>query len=135
MPAGRLPESTQVCTPVVHEVTPVLQPGFGFVVQAWPATHAMQLPAALQTRSGPQAVPAVRFDASRQRVEPVVQSMMPVLHGTPGFELHEAPGVQVPQKPFASHVWLAAHELPADLGAPSTQVCAPVAHVVMPCRH
>lgn len=34
VPAARLPESTQVCTPVVHEVTPVLQPGFGFVVQA-----------------------------------------------------------------------------------------------------
>lgn len=58
--------------------------------------------------------------------------MMPVLHGAPAFEPHEAPGVQVPQKPFASHVWAAVHELPADLGAPSTQVWAPVPQVVTP---
>jgi hypothetical protein len=128
-------ESTHACAPLVHDVTPVLQPGFGFVVHAVPATHATQLPSALHTRSGPHEVPAVTFDASTQRVEPVRQSVMPVLHGAPGFEVHVVPGVQVPQKPLASHVWLLPHMVPAVFGAPSRHVCAPVAHDVTPCRH
>lgn len=49
VPAGRLPESMHVCAPVVHEVTPVLHPGLGFVVHAVPATHATQEPFALHT--------------------------------------------------------------------------------------
>lgn len=34
VPALRLPESTHVCAPVVHAVTPVLHPGFGLVAHA-----------------------------------------------------------------------------------------------------
>lgn len=33
VPGARFPESMQVCTPVVHEVTPSLQAGFGLVAQ------------------------------------------------------------------------------------------------------
>lgn len=49
VPTARLPESTQVCAPVVHDVRPVLQPGVGLVVQVVDAMHATQLPLALQT--------------------------------------------------------------------------------------
>lgn len=135
VPGERLPESTQVWAPVVHAVTPVLQPGFGFVEHEVPATQAMQLPAALHTRSGPHAVPGVTFVESMQRVEPVLQSMMPDLHGAPGLEPHEAPAMHAPQKPLASQVWAAPHEVPAVFGAPSTQTCAPLAHEKTPARH
>lgn len=134
VPAARLPESTQVCAPVVHAVMPVRQPGFGLVVHELPATQAMQLPAEVHTRSGPHAVPAVTFVESRHRVEPVLQSMMPDLHGAPGFELHEAPATHAPQNPLASQLCAAPHDVPAAFGAPSTQTCVPVAHEKRPAR-
>lgn len=134
VPAARFPESTQVWAPVVHAVTPVLHPGFGFVVHEVPATHAMQLPAALHTRSGPHAVPGVTFVESTHRVEPVLQSMTPDLQGAPWLELHEAPATHAPQKPLASQVCAAPHEVPADFGVPSTQTCVPVAHEKTPVR-
>lgn len=134
VPAERLPESTQVCAPVVQAVTPVLQPGFGFEVHDVPATQAMQLPAALHTRSGPHAVPGVTFVESTQRVEPVLQSMMPDLHGAPGLELHDAPAMHAPQKPLASQVCAAPHDVPAIFGAPSTQTWLPLAHEKTPAR-
>ncbi|MBE2250172.1 MAG: hypothetical protein IAE78_11535 [Myxococcus sp.] len=115
-------------------MTPVLQPGLGLVVQAWPATQATQLPAALQTRSGPQLVPGVRLVESMQRVLPVVQSMTPDLHGAPGLALQAAPAVHRPQKPAPSHTCDAPHAVPAAFGAPSAQVCAPVVHEVTPVR-
>jgi hypothetical protein len=34
--------------------------------------------------------------------------------------------------PFALHTWLTPQLVPAVFTAPSTQVCAPVAHDVMP---
>lgn len=40
--------STQVSTPVLHEVTPALH-GFGFVGHAAPAVHETQAPEASQT--------------------------------------------------------------------------------------
>lgn len=134
VPAARFPESTQACTPVVHAVTPVLQPEFGFVVQVVPATHVTQLPAALHTRSGPHVLPGVTFVESTQRVAPVLQSVTPDLHGAPGFEVHEVPETQAPQKPLASHVCPAPHDVPAVFAAPSTQTCAPVAHENTPER-
>lgn len=41
--------STHVCAPVMHEVTPLRQPGLGLVVQLPPAVQATQLPAAVHT--------------------------------------------------------------------------------------
>lgn len=122
VPGGRLPESMHVWTPVVHEVMPVLQEGLGLVVQAVPATHATHEPLALHTWSGPHAVPAVTLVESTQRVLPVLQSMTPVLHGAPMFEVHAMPAVHMPQKPLASHTWPMPQVVPADLGMPSAQV-------------
>lgn len=134
VPAARLPESTQLCAPVVQAVTPVLHPGFGLVLHDVPATQAMQLPPALHTRSGPHAVPGVTLVESRQRVEPVLQSMTPDLQGAPGLELHDAPATHAPQKPLASQVCAAPHDVPAIFGAPSTHTCAPLAHEKTPAR-
>jgi hypothetical protein len=103
VPGGRLPESTHVCAPVAHEVTPVLHAGLGLVLHACPATHATQEPLALHTWSGPHAVPAVTLVESTHRVAPVLQSMTPVLHGAPGLDVHAMPAVHMPQKPLASH--------------------------------
>ncbi|MBM4781891.1 MAG: hypothetical protein GQE15_29785 [Archangiaceae bacterium] len=135
VPAARLPESTQVCAPVVHDVRPVLQPGFGLVVHAVDATHATQLPLALQTWSGPHEVPGVTFVESTHRVAPVLQSMTPLLQGAPGFDVQALPAVHMPQKPFASQTCPAPQLVPAAFGAPSTHACAPVAHEKTPCRH
>jgi hypothetical protein len=41
--------SRQIGTPVVHEVTPFRQAGWGFVVHAWPAVHSVHWPLALHT--------------------------------------------------------------------------------------
>lgn len=101
---------------------PVLHEGLGLVVQAVPATHAAHEPLALHTWSGPHAVPAVTLVESTQRVLPVLQSMTPVLHGEPGFEVHAMPAVHVPQKPLASHTCAMPHVVPAAFGVPSAQV-------------
>lgn len=97
-----------------------MQPGFGLVVQAVEATQATQLPLALQTWSGPHEVPAVTFAESTHRVAPVVQSMTPLLHGAPGFDVQALPAVHMPQKPLASQTWPAPQFVPAAFGAPST---------------
>lgn len=128
VPAARFPESTQVWAPVVHAVTPVLQPGVGLVVHGVEATHATQLPLELQTWSGPHDVPAATFVESMQRVMPVLQSITPLLQGAPGFDVQALPAVHAPQKPLASHTCPAPQFVPAALGAPSTQAWAPVAH-------
>lgn len=73
--------------------------------------------------------------ASTQRVAPVLQSMTPLLHGAPGFDVQALPAVHIPQKPFASQTCPAPQFVPAAFGAPSTHACAPVAHEKMPCRH
>lgn len=134
VPAARLPESMHVWAPVAHEVTPVLHPGFGLVVQDAPATQARQLPMPLQTRSGPQPAPAATFAPSTQRVTPVEQSMEPLLHGAPGLLVQVAPCTHMPQKPLASHTCPEPQFVPAARGGPSTQVSAPVAHEVTPVR-
>ncbi len=135
VPGALLPESTHVCAPVVHEVRPVLQPGFGFVEHAVEATHATQLPLELQTWSGPHEVPAVTLVESTHRVAPVLQSMTPLLHGAPGFEAQALPAVQTPQNPLASQTCPAPQLVPADFGAPSIHACAPVEHESTPWRH
>ena len=51
--------STQVTTPVVHDVTPSLQRWPGLVVHGTLAVHATQVPALLQTMFVPQEIPVV----------------------------------------------------------------------------
>lgn len=55
-PSEALPDTTQIETPVAHDVTPALQGSVGW--QALPAAQAPQTPP-LQTRSTPQAVPSI----------------------------------------------------------------------------
>jgi hypothetical protein len=135
VPGVRGLASTHVWVPVAHEVTPVRQPGLGLLVQVVPATQATQLPVPVQTRSGPQAVPAVTVVESTQRVVPVLQSMTPVRQGAPGLVAHAAPGVQAPQKPLPSHTWALPQDVPASRAAPSAHCCIPVAQLVTPARH
>lgn len=80
-------------------------------------------------------MPGATLVESIQRVAPVLQSMTPLLQGAPGFDVQALPAVHMPQKPFASQTCPAPQLVPAAFGAPSTQVCAPVAHDNRPCLH
>lgn len=119
--------------PDAHEVTPVLQPAFGFVEHATPATQAPHVPL-LQTRSGPQVVPFGTFVESMHVVEPLLHEVMPALQGAPGFEVQAFPATHMPQKPFASQTCPLPQFVPAAFGVPSTHTEAPDAHEVTPFR-
>jgi hypothetical protein len=80
VPTGLLSPSTQVITPVVHDVTPTLQMP-GLVLHDRLAVQATQLPALLQTMLVPQDVPVVFCVLSLQTIVPVVQLVMPVKQG------------------------------------------------------
>lgn len=134
VPAERLLASTQVCTPDAHDVVPNLQPGEGFVVQVTLAMQLAQLPVAVQTWSGPQDVPGERGIESTQRVLPLLQSMTPERQGAPGLLVQGVPATQAPQNPFPSHTCPVPHIVPASRTSPSTQLCEPVAHEVVPTR-
>jgi hypothetical protein len=132
VPAMTLPvPSTQTDAPVAHEMTPTLQ-ALGLPVHEAPPEHATQVPEALQTMFVPQLVPAALFVSSRQVWTPVLHDVMPFLHAAPGFVVHVWPGVHTVHWPFALHTWLTPQPVPAAFTAPSTQVCAPVAHDVVP---
>jgi hypothetical protein len=72
VPGGLLAPSTQTGDPVVQIVVPFLQ-RFGLPLHAWPAAHAPQVPAPLQTWFVPQLVPAA-FAA------PLMHVALPVAH-------------------------------------------------------
>ena len=69
--------STQVDTPVPHQVTPTLQ-SLGLVLQARPAVQSTQLPPLLQTLSVPQDAPVDLCVLLLQTIDPVAQLVMPV---------------------------------------------------------
>jgi hypothetical protein len=69
--------STQVCTPVVHEVTPFRQAAPGFVVHGWPLAQIVHWPAALQTELAPQLVPGPLAAPSTQVWTPVAHDEIP----------------------------------------------------------
>jgi hypothetical protein len=77
VPAALFVSSTQVDTPVVHEVTPFLQAAFGLVVQGWPAVHKVHWPFALQTWLTPQPLPAAFTAPSTQTCVPVAHEVTP----------------------------------------------------------
>jgi hypothetical protein len=79
VPPGLFMSSAQVCTPVAHDVVPVLH-GFGLAVHACPPAHAPQAPEPLQTMPTPQLVPAARFAPSIQVVVLPLQLVVPCLH-------------------------------------------------------
>jgi hypothetical protein len=88
----------ELAADIPQEMTPSLQAPPGFVVQTVPAAQVMHAPA-LQTLSGPHAVPSGALTSSRHCGAPVEQAIAPFLHGLPWFVKQEAPvaqGMQVP---------------------------------------
>ena len=132
VPATTFPDpSTHVAAPVAHEVMPVLH-GDGFPLQPVPAVQATQVPELLQTMLVPQLVPAGLSASSRQVGTPVLHALIPLMHAACGFVVQAWPAVHRVHWPFALQTWFAPQPLPAVFEAPSTQVCAPVAHEVTP---
>jgi hypothetical protein len=123
--------STQVIAPVVHEVTPTLQK-VGLVLHDAPAVHAPQTPEPLQTLFVPQLLPAVLLLAvSMQVVAPVVQDVVPSLHGL-GLPEQALPAVHAPQTPEPLQTMFVPQLVPAPLLLPSMHVIAPVVQDVVP---
>jgi hypothetical protein len=125
--------SIHVCVPVAQEVMPAKHAP-GLPVQACPAVQAEHTPLPSQTMPVPHAVPADRLPKSRHTAAPVTQLMMPVLHGV-GFVVQFVLAVHATQAPSASQTMFVPQLVPAGLLAPSAQVCAPVAHDVVPSLH
>lgn len=126
--------STHVCAPVMHEVTPLRQPGLGLVVQLPPAAHATHVPAAVHTWSCPHVVPAGFSASSTHTGLPVLHSTTPRRHALPGLVVHAAPAWHATHWPVASHTLSVPHAVPAATVIPSLQPgVAP--HVVTPRLH
>lgn len=132
VPAGRfVPVSTQVCAPVLHEVTPVRQ-GLGFVEQEFPTTQGTQVPLPLHTWLLPHVVPAaVLPEPSTQVCVPVAHDVTPCLQ-TLGLVAHDVPAVQATQLALALHTMLVPQEVPTGFAAPLTHCWLPVLQEVMP---
>jgi hypothetical protein len=62
----------------------------------------------------------------------VVHEVVPFTHAACGLALQAWPAAHRVHWPFALHTWLAPQPVPAAFMTPSMQVCAPVAHAVMP---
>jgi hypothetical protein len=122
--------SMQVCAPVVHDVTPAAH-ALGLPVHDCPAVQATQAPLPSQTIPLPHDVPAVRLLKSSQTGVPVVQLVMPVLHGL-GLVVQFVLAAHATHVPEALQIMPAPQPDPAGLLAPSAQVCTPVAHDVVP---
>ena len=58
-------------------------------------------------------VPAAVLPESRQRGAPVVQSVMPVLQGEPGFVVHASPAMHITHCPLPLHTMPEPHAAPA----------------------
>jgi hypothetical protein len=91
VPSGTLPVSTQIGSPVLHEIAAVWQ---GFVdAQETPALQGRHAPLAEQTRFVPQAVPAAKKVRSVHTGAPVLHSNVAVAEQ--GFAVSQgAPCVQ-----------------------------------------
>lgn len=135
VPAMTLPvPSTQVAAPVAHETTPRLHDD-GLVLHAVPAAQATQVPEPLQTMLVPQLVPGALLVSSPQVCTPVLHEVMPFTHAARELVVHAWPVAHTVHWPFALHTWLVPQLVPGALAVPSTQVCTPVVHEVMPEKH
>ena len=123
--------STHVAAPVAHEVTPFLHV-FGLPLHPPPAVQETHEPEALQTMLVPQLVPAGLFVSSMHAWTPVVHDVTPFLQAAPGFVVHAWPPAHSVHWPFALHTWFTPQPVPAAFMLPSTHVCTPVVHDVMP---
>jgi hypothetical protein len=110
----------QVDAPVTQEVMPLRQTD-GLVAHVIPAVHDTHVPVPLQTWFVPQVVPAAVLPESRQRGAPVVQSVMPVLQGEPGFVVHASPAMHITHCPLPLHTMPEPQAAPAPTFPPSTQ--------------
>src|ERR1051325_2727897 len=132
VPAALLPPSMQLIAPVVQEVVPFLHM-LGVVVHAPPAVQLTHMPLPSQTWLVPQPVPAALLPPSMQVMAPVMQVVVPFLHAV-GLPVHDWPAVQATQTPLPLQTMLVPQAMPGDLLVLSTQVIAPVMHVVVPLR-
>jgi hypothetical protein len=132
--ASGLVVSTQVGTPVEHEVVPEKQ-GCGLVLQGWLAVHALHTPLPSHTLLVPQVVPAPTLPLpSTQVADAPVQSVEPLRHWV-GLPVQSAPWEHGPQVPTLQ-VSPASQTVPlGTLAIPSTHVGPPLAHDVVPCLH
>jgi len=78
VPAALFVSSTQVMTPVVHELIPLTHAAWGFVEHPWPEAQAVHWPFALHTWLVPQPEPAVFTVPSMQVAAPVAHDVTPV---------------------------------------------------------
>jgi hypothetical protein len=130
-PSGTLvPVSTQMDTPVAHEVAPTWHASVG--THGAFATHAAHAPP-LQTAPSPQSVPFGRGSDSVQTGAPVSQVVVAVVHGFGDTQAAPAShAVHVPPPQTRSSPQLA----PFSTFTPvSTQTDTPVAHDVRPTWH
>jgi hypothetical protein len=121
--------STQVWTPVVHEVVPARQT-FGFPEQPRPAVQVEHTPP-LQTWFAPQAVPFATGVPFTHAEVPVEQLVTPAWHSGSGCPLQVRPAVHETQAP-PLQTWSAPHVVPFVFAAPFTQTDVPVAQLVTP---
>jgi hypothetical protein len=101
VPGALLASSTQVCTPVAHEVVPSTHAAWGFVAQGCPDAHSPHCPFALQTWLTPQAVPAAFAAPSAHICAPAAHDVTPLAHGF-GLPVQDCPGVHARHAPLPS---------------------------------
>ena len=94
-------------------------------------THA---PLPSQTLSVPQLVPPGLLASSAQVIAPVAQDVTPFLHA---FELpvHGCPALHAAHVPLPVQTMPTPQLVPAGVFAPSMQVVALAAHIVVPSLH
>ncbi len=94
--------STHTAAPVVHDVRPLRQAGFGLVVHVVPSAHAVQAPVELHTMPFPHVVPAAFAESSTHTALPDWHRVTPLWHAESGLVLQGAPSTQLEHAPLAS---------------------------------
>lgn len=131
VPATFIVPSTHACAPVVQDVTPDAH-ALGLPVHDCPAVQATHVPLPSQTMPAPHDAPAVRLLKSSHTGVPVVQLVIPVLHGF-GLVVQFVFAAQATHVPVALHTMLVPQLDPGPLLLfVSAQVGAPVVHDVVP---
>ena len=131
IPSCALPDSRHTGVPVLHVVVPTRH-AFPTTAHADPATHAPQVPDALQTMPAPHAFPLARFTpVSLQTGMLPVHVSAPLWQGLAG--VHAPPAVHIAQVP-ASQTLAAPQAVPSGWLSDSTQMEAPVLQSARPTR-
>ena len=101
------------------------------LLQTRPAVQLPQLPLPSQTRLVPQLVPPILLLPSAHVMAPVAHEYTPFLQMF-GLPVHDWPAVHETHAPEPLQTMLVPQLVPADLLPPSTQVCVPDEHEVVP---